>query len=402
LATPPQKQGRSFAADFPRASGIHDKLTGGAFDFTGRMISGGVASTCEERTGSPLWSKSGDSGLAPEARNPKLAVAKMSIEKKSEPTDPLLVVVALLLVLALGTTFYLSIAGPAKVSVVEPAVRQRPVIKEETRVVLVTKEVAGAPAEGGVAAAEKEAKPAKAEAAATPAPAPAPAAAAVAAAPVVTPNSDGKIKGRVVLKGTPAPERPIGAAKSDANCGKSYGDSTPMSRNYVVGADGGLKNVLVRVVSAPAGAGSPQPAPVLDQKGCFYEPYVAAVMVGQTFKVRNSDPFLHNVNATAKANTGFNFAQATQGQENEKVFTKPEVFVKFQCNVHPWMFAFLAVVENPFYTVTDENGKFTLPDGLPPGTYSVEAQHLKAGVAKAEVTVGAGKGADVEFQLAVP
>ncbi len=327
------------------------------------------------------------------------AMSKNAPSKSGSP-DPLLVIVAALLLLAALSTLYFAGQGPAKSLVSEPPARPRPVIQDETRVIVVTKEVAtGAVAEGSVKPADTkapEAKPTEAKPAE-----PKAAEAVVAAAPVVKASADGKIHGKVVLKGTPPPEKPIGAAKSDAFCGKSYPDAAPTSRNYVVGADGGLRYAVVRVVNAPAGSGTPGESPLIDQKGCMYEPYVSATMAGQKFKVQNSDTFLHNVNASAaKKNPGFNFSQAA-GQVNEKSFDNGEMWVKMICNVHPWMAGYVCVVESAFFAVTNEKGEFSLPDGLPPGKYKLQVDHLKAGTATADIEVAAGKGAEVIFELAV-
>lgn len=322
----------------------------------------------------------------------------IEVEAKTKPADPLLVLVAALLLVALGATLYFSAAGPSKSYQTEPPIRPKVEIKDETRVVLVTREVSGPAArEAATTTPTPKVEPAKAEAAAPVEKV------AVAAAPVVKSIPDGKVRGHVILVGAPPAERSIGAAKADPNCGKSYPESAPTTRSYVVGPGGGLRYALVRIVEAPAGAVATAPAaPVLfDQKGCMYEPYVAAVQAGTPFKVRNSDAFLHNVASSPKLNKGFNFTQGVAGQENEKVFDKPEIFVKLQCNVHPWMIAYLAVLDNPFYAVTDESGSFSLPEGLPPGKYTLEAQHLKSGAAKAQIEIGPGKGADVSFQMAV-
>ncbi len=331
----------------------------------------------------------------------------MSKPSDSKPgaSDPLLVVIAALLLVAVVTTIYFAFNGPSKDFTHEPAAHLRPVIQDEPRVVVVTRE--GAPAGHG-AAAVAAAAPAHGEAAAKPAaekaaekPAAAAAASATVSAPVVSASADGKIHGRVVLKGTPPAERPIGAVRSDPNCGKVSTGPVPSTRGYVAAADGGLRYVLVRILNAPAGAGKPAEAPLIDQTGCMYEPYVNAVLAGQSFKVRNSDPIMHNVAATAKVNKGFNFAQANAGQVNEKSFDKPEIGVKLQCNVHPWMLAYVHVLENPFFAITNEKGEFVLPEGLPPGKYTLEANHAKAGIVTAEIEVAAGKGASVAFELGV-
>jgi hypothetical protein len=111
----------------------------------------------------------------------------------------------------------------------------------------------------------------------------------------------------------------------------------------------------------------------------MYEPYVMGVIVDQKFQVRNSDGLLHNVHATPRSNPEFNFGQTLQGQVNERSFHSPELFIRVKCDVHPWMFAYISVIPHPFFAVTDTNGFFRLPAGLPFGNYTVAAVHQKAG-----------------------
>ncbi len=215
---------------------------------------------------------------------------------------------------------------------------------------------------------------------------------AVALTATALPLTAADITGKVTLKGTPPPAAPIPALKADANCGKvAQGDAK--SRVYVVGADGGLANTIVYIKKGLEGKTFPVPSdkPLIDQLGCMYEPYVSAVMVGQKFDVKNSDPFMHNVNATPKVNKGFNIAQSTLGQVNERVFDKPELGIRFACNVHPWMIAYVSVLENPFFIVTDDTGKFAISGDLPDGKYTVEAFHQKAGAQTQEIEVKDGK-----------
>jgi hypothetical protein len=85
----------------------------------------------------------------------------------------------------------------------------------------------------------------------------------------------------------------------------------------------------------------------------------------------------------------------------EKVFDKPEVFIRFKCDVHPWMFAFVGVVDHPYFAVTDKDGNFTLK-GVPPGKYVVEAIHPRCGATTQEITVAEGEAKPLEFTLDVP
>jgi hypothetical protein len=207
------------------------------------------------------------------------------------------------------------------------------------------------------------------------------------------------ITGKVTLKGTPPPEKKI---EFDATCGKLH-DKAVTTRHFVTAADGGLANVFVYIKQTPAGGKPAAEAPVLDQLNCMYEPYVLGVMTNQPFKIKNSDPLMHNVHATPKVagNKEFNIGQPVQGMVAEKVFPNREVLVRFKCDVHPWMFAYVGVMDHGFFAVTDKEGKFKLPAGLPAGTYTLVAYHLKAGEATQEITVTDSDKKDVNFTLEV-
>lgn len=187
------------------------------------------------------------------------------------------------------------------------------------------------------------------------------------------------VTGRVVLKGTPKSELTIDMA-SDPRCAALHTQKIT-TRHYVVGADNGLGNVLVFVKSGLEQKEYPMPSetPVLDQIGCEYIPYVLGVRANQKFLIKNSDPTLHNVHATPKAGGGnkeFNFAQPVKNMTTEKTFTAPEVAIRFKCDVHPWMFAYVGVFDHPYFAVTDKDGNFKI-SGLPNGKYTIEAWHQR-------------------------
>src|SRR5437879_677150 len=197
----------------------------------------------------------------------------------------------------------------------------------------------------------------------------------------------GDISGTVTLKGTPPPEKENTLIKADATCGKLH--TEPVTTHfYVVGANSGLGDVFVTLkgISGKSTGASAAPA-VLDQKGCEYTPYIFAVQTNQKIVVKNSDPVLHNIHPmpAAPGNKEDNKAQMPNGPELTFVFPSPEVFLKFVCNVHPWMFAYACVVEHPYFAVTDKDGKYTIKN-VPDGKYTMEVYHRKAAPTSAPVT----------------
>lgn len=206
------------------------------------------------------------------------------------------------------------------------------------------------------------------------------------------------ITGKITLKGTPPPNP---TAPLDPNCGKMHpeGMKVPL---YLVGADGALADVFVYIKEgASKGAAAAEPA-VLDQKGCEYTPYVSGLQTGQKLLVKNSDDVLHNVHAQpmVAGNKESNMAELPKSKPLEFTFANPEVLLKFKCDVHPWMFSYVGVVDHPYFAVTDKDGNFKIAN-VPAGSYTVEAFHRKAGKSDQKVTVGAD-GGKANFTLEVP
>jgi hypothetical protein len=228
------------------------------------------------------------------------------------------------------------------------------------------------------------------DAAATDAASQAAAPAQLAQAPAAgTPAGSASVTGTVRFDGA-APAAVKVKMDADPACQQQHA-SPVHTEEVVVGSDGGLKNVFVYVKEGAKGPFAAPTAPVeLSQSGCWYTPHVFGIQVGQPLEIVNNDPTLHNVNAKPTINQPFNVAQPTKGMKTKKSFTKPEVGVKFKCNVHPWMSAYAGVVDHPFFGVSDEHGAFTI-SGLPAGTYVVEAWHEKYGTQTQTVSVSDGE-----------
>jgi plastocyanin len=220
-----------------------------------------------------------------------------------------------------------------------------------------------------------------------------------AAAPTYTRidyNTSGTISGTIRFAKKAPPRIDIDMAQ-DAAC--SLSTDANYSEQYVV-KDGRLQNVFVHVKDGLGNKIYPAPSTpiVLDQKGCRYTPHVIGVQVGQPVEFTNSDPTIHNIHTTAEtpANPEIDFSQPPKGGTTQRVFAKPELMIPVRCNYHPWMNAFINVSPNPFFAVTGENGHFEIR-GLPPGTYTVVANHEVLGQQTTQVTVGSKQTATADF-----
>lgn len=205
------------------------------------------------------------------------------------------------------------------------------------------------------------------------------------------------ISGLVKFDGV-APDLPSIKMDADPSCMKKHA-MAPKVEVLLLGAGNTMGNVVVSIKSGLTQKSFPTPkdAVVVDQNGCMYSPHVIVAMKDQPIKFRNSDGILHNIHALPKVNTAFNFAMpGSLTMSPDKAFSKSEDPFRIKCDVHPWMGAWIRIMEHPFYAVTSADGKFTL-NNVPAGTYLIEAWHEKLGAQTASVTVGAGDTKTLSF-----
>ena len=210
------------------------------------------------------------------------------------------------------------------------------------------------------------------------------------------------ITGTVTFDGKPPALKPL-AMDADPACAKKH-PKPVLAEMLVLGTGNTMGNIMVWV-SKGLPSGKTWPAPktpvVLDQKGCLYVPHVMGIMLGQSYRILNSDGILHNIHTLPKINRSFNRAMPATLKETTTTFDKPEAVFNIKCDVHPWMSAYIAVFTHPFFSVTSTDGKYTI-SGLDPGTYEITSWHERLGTQTASVTVAANETKSQNFKFAVP
>jgi plastocyanin len=210
------------------------------------------------------------------------------------------------------------------------------------------------------------------------------------------------VTGTVTFNGTPPKLNPL-AMSADPACAKKHSAPVP-SEALVLGSGNTMANIIVWVSGGiPAGKtfAAPKTPVTLDQVGCQYKPHAQGIMVGQPYRILNSDGILHNVHSLPKVNPQFNKPMPASLKETTTTFTKPEPVFQIKCDVHPWMTAYIGVFSHPFFAVTGADGKFTI-SGLDAGTYEITAWHERLGTQKASVTVAATGSKTQDFKFAMP
>lgn len=208
----------------------------------------------------------------------------------------------------------------------------------------------------------------------------------------------GQISGMISFQGEKPKLTPIHMGK-DSVC-TSLHTGAVLPEDGQVNSDGTLPNAFVYLKSSTGklSATPPRNPVVLTQKGCEYQPHVIGVMVGQPFEVINLDPTTHNIHVLPKGNREWNVSQQPGSPSIVRKFQHAEAMIPVRCNVHPWMKAYIGVVDNPFYAVTGTDGKFILK-GVPAGDYTLEVWTATFGTQERHVTVQSGETVTADFTL---
>ncbi|MBT8365333.1 MAG: hypothetical protein KJP23_11570 [Deltaproteobacteria bacterium] len=158
-------------------------------------------------------------------------------------------------------------------------------------------------------------------------------------------------------------------------------------------------NVLVYLTKAPSGSMDLSKTNfVMDQRNLEFIPHVLPVLVGSTVQFPNNDKVDHNIFSMSRTKK-FNLGSYKPGDSKAVLFDKPGI-VELRCDVHAEMAAYILVMKNPYFAVTDKNGHFEILDssyfkqaglegatGLLPGKYFIKTWHEKLKTQKKAIVV---------------
>ncbi len=193
------------------------------------------------------------------------------------------------------------------------------------------------------------------------------------------------IKGQISLPNAPAAKKIDVTADKPACLAKGplFSDELVVNKK-----NNGVKNVWVYlqpVNGLPFGAneihpGLAKPKPVehvIDQPCCMFIPRIVAAREGDTLLIKNNSQVSHNINYNSNALT-FNQTLAPKGMYKPiKALAADRSPATFVCNIHPWMGGRVAVFDHPYFTLTDDDGKFEIKDA-PVGNYRIFYRHEMA------------------------
>jgi hypothetical protein len=226
---------------------------------------------------------------------------------------------------------------------------------------------------------------------------------------------DATVTGIVTFDGDPpaAKVNPAIALHQDAKNGYCGKEANQHQQVWIIGKDKGVANVVVSL-APPKGKKFKKlddallkeykHSVILDQPFCNYVPHVVALYADyQPLVAKNDAKTNHNVKIEAGDERGgtknYNLAP---GKDSGPIMLNGggEGVIDASCQVHSWMNAKIALFNNPYFAVSDEDGKFTIknvPVGEKLKVYRWhESDPKKVEVKEMEFTKGDNK---LEFKI---
>lgn len=214
---------------------------------------------------------------------------------------------------------------------------------------------------------------------------------------VVKVINGGTIQGEVKYVGRISKPKLIPVTKDPDHCGHG---GLVEDEALIVSADGGIKNAIIILEGITKGKGFEQNVyeATLRMVRCVFYPHVQVLPPGSNLIMSSQDEVLHTIHGYLGRRTIFNLAFPLPGKLTKKLRrAKSGDFLRFLCDEHGWMLAYMLVLDHPYFAISDESGSFEIKD-IPAGTYTLRAWHEYLGEQSKQVVVPPGEWIQVNFE----
>lgn len=209
-------------------------------------------------------------------------------------------------------------------------------------------------------------------------------------------QNGGTLSGAVRFTGDAPADTAITITRDERICGNTL-------RRVTVETSGDrLAGALVWLADVRSG----RPLPLsrrfeLVQNRCTFGPLAQVVVAGGALNVRSDDAVQSRtvVVDTRTLDTlavlPFNSPGALVPLDAQ---LRQPAMLEIRSTTHPWMEAWVAVLDHPYFATTERDGSFTI-EQIPAGSYQVKAWHPRFGLTTGSVVVQAGGTVELELEF---
>lgn len=210
-------------------------------------------------------------------------------------------------------------------------------------------------------------------------------------------ESKGIIHGEVILNGKVPDPPQIQADRNVEVCGEVLSDNPLIVQNQKV--QGTVISLDWQGDRVPrSNPADERPELSLRGKHCRFDPRIQAALVGARLTVGSKDPIAHNPHGWLNhSRTIFNLTVLNPSFSFRRVLKRPGIY-RIDCDTHKWMKAYIHVFDHRFFAITDEDGRFIIPD-VPVGQYTLRAWHEVLGEQTVVLDVKAGEKIESVFKF---
>ena len=173
--------------------------------------------------------------------------------------------------------------------------------------------------------------------------------------------------------------------------------------DFTVSKNRGLKDTVIHLMNVEKGKPFSPKMQTFHIDRCRADRYVIGAKNGENIMVENTDPIQHEI-ATYEVRNIYS-DQTSNRPVPPKSSQVRSVFVRndadeyiIKCNLHPFLQTHAYLVQNPYYTVSDSEGNFSI-ENIPPGTYEVIAWHPYIQRQKQTITISKKGETSINFDF---
>lgn len=221
---------------------------------------------------------------------------------------------------------------------------------------------------------------------------------------IVSVDNGGSATGRVRLTGPVPKPRSFHLihAPNIQFCSRiSDGKGHRLLFDFTVSDKGGLKDTVIALLRVRKGKPFSSEMLKFNISRCHSDKYVIGIKNSEDFLIQNTDPIRHEI-ATYELKGSY-VRQISNRPVDKKTSQVRNAFVRkdvdrflIKCNLHPFLQTRAFMVSNPYYAISDAEGRFVIKDILP-GTYDVIAWHPFIPTQTGTVTIEPGGESQINF-----